>query len=158
MSLSETAVRASLAQQTGEVFLAYLKIEHESFAEPIRIVNNNAPITRADGEYMPWPFAPDWPDSADDTNVAMRITIDNIDTSITKLIRDIVGAPPTCEVGVMLANTPDVVEFGPYKMSIVSATYDQLTIAIQLGREEDPMNLQVPRQRYIPSNSPGLWS
>lgn len=156
MPLSEAAARASLAPQTGEVFLAYLKVTHPDI-DPIRIVNNNEPITRADGEYAPWPFNVEWPESADDANVAMTVTLDNIDRGVTDLIRGLTGAPPACEIGVVLASSPDVVEFGPYSMSVLGADYDELTISLTLGRDEDPLNLQVPRQRYLPSNSPGLF-
>ena len=54
--VSDTALRAMLAQETAEVFVPLLRIEHDSLSEPIRLAYNTESVTRTDGEYKPYPF------------------------------------------------------------------------------------------------------
>lgn len=44
MSVTPEAMQAMFAAETDEVFLVRLKIEHESLAHPIRVVNDNKPL------------------------------------------------------------------------------------------------------------------
>lgn len=39
-TLSTAALKAILAQQTGEAFLVFLRLDHPSLTQPIRVVND----------------------------------------------------------------------------------------------------------------------
>lgn len=45
-----------LAQETAEVFVPLLRIEHADLAAPILLAYNTEPVVRADGTYLPYPF------------------------------------------------------------------------------------------------------
>ena len=60
-------------------------------------------------------------------------------------------------IEVFTAQTPDVVERGPFAFSVLGSELDVMTIRLSLGYEEDFLNQAVPAQSYTPSNSSGLW-
>lgn len=156
MSLSDTALRASIAQQTSEVFLVFATFTHESLDEPIRVVNNNEPIVRSDGTYWPWPFDIEWPENADDSNYTATLTMDNIDTIITRKLDALQGEPPLCTMFEALASSPNNIEFGPIELELQGSSYNQSTMSLSLGIKLDVSNTQYPRRSYLPSNSPSL--
>jgi hypothetical protein len=154
--ISQEAMQAILAQQTGEVFVPFLKIDHPDFANPIRLAMNTEAVTRADGDYMPYAFQINLPDQREDQLPQVTLTVDNTDLEVNDAIRTIQG-PPTVTMDVALASSPDTVEIGPFQYSLTSATADANTIQGVLGFEDDIFAQQVPAQMYTPTSSPGLF-
>ena len=154
--VSPSALQAMLARETDKVFLVALKVMHPSMAT-IRVVNNTQVITRTDGVYQPFPFSLNLPAETDDAVPQITVQFDNVDSLITDAIREISGKRPIMEFDVILADTPDVVEAGPFSFSVISATYDVMTVSCTLGFEEDILNQSVPKGNYNPANSPGLF-
>ena len=151
--LTPTQARAILAQETAEVFLPCLKIEA---GETFRIVNNTEPVTRADGEYQPYPFEPQFPDDSDEKGGSVSVRIDNVERDVTRLLRDASGVP-TAVLELVTASEPDKPILGPCEFSVLSAEADVMQITLQLGHEEDYNNQRVPAQNYSPTNSQGLY-
>jgi hypothetical protein len=154
--VSATALQAMLAQATPEVFVPCLKIDHESFANPILLAFNTEALARAAGSYMPYAFQIDLPGQHEDSLPQVKVTVDNVDLQVNDAIRTLVG-PPTVTMDVVLASSPDVVEIGPFEYSLQSATANADTIQGVLGFEDDIFSQQVPGQSYQPSNSAGLF-
>lgn len=154
--LSPAATASILARETAEVWLAALRITHPDLTA-IRLVNNNEPVTRADGVYQPWPFTAVLPDDTSDANQSVRLVIDSIDRSVLRAIRGLRGPRPQAVLEVILASSPDTVEMGPFEFAVLGADYDELQIEASVGYEEDFLNQAVPAQTYTPQNSPGLW-
>lgn len=85
--LSQAAFRALFAQQTEEVFLMCLKLEHASLLAPILLVHDNRPLVRPEGTYQPSVFHVDIPEESADKVPQVTLTIDNVDRAITDTIR-----------------------------------------------------------------------
>jgi hypothetical protein len=144
-----------LARETDQVFLVCMRISHPDFAT-VRIVNNTEIVERTDGTYLPYPFQLILPADTDDQVPQITVQFDNIDRSITQLIKDLTN-PPKVQFEVILAETPDTVEAGPFSFSILNTQFDNSVITGTLGFEEDVLNQQIPKGIYTPSNSPGLF-
>lgn len=155
--VSATALQAMLAQQTGEVFIPCLKINHPSFAAPYRIAYNTATVHRADGDYLPFAFQCNLPDQVEDSTPQVKVTIDNVDLEISDAIRTITGQP-SITMDVVLASSPDTIEAGPFEYSLMDATASADAIEGTLGYEADVFSQQVPGQSYLPTNSAGLFT
>ena len=151
--LTPTQSRAILAQETAEVFLPCLKIEA---GDTFRIVNNTEAIVRADGEYQPYPFNPQFPDDDDEQGSGVTITVDNIERDVSRMLRDYQGVPKAT-LELITADEPDSPVLGPCEFSILAADVDVMQVSLTLGHEEDFLNQRVPAQTYNPSNSKGLF-
>lgn len=151
--LTPTQARAILARETAEVFLPCLKIEA---GDTFRIVNNTEAIFRADGEYQPYPFNPQFPDDDDEQGSGVTITVDNIERDVSRMLRDYQGVPKAT-LELITADEPDSPVLGPCEFSILAADVDVMQVSLTLGHEEDFLNQRVPAQTYNPSNSQGLF-
>ena len=161
-TLSATALRAAFRQETDSVFLLMLTLSHPGLAAPIRVVNDLVPedINRArvimsrGHQFVCYPFQVDLP--SDDGESISRVTlqIDNVDREIIRTLRATQGA---CAVTleVVLAEHPDLVEAGPYNMSLISVDYDAVTILGELAYE-DILGQKYPSDAYTPDDYPGL--
>jgi hypothetical protein len=154
--VSATALQAMLAQDTPEVFVPLLKIEHPDLTAPILLAYNSDPVVRSDGTYQPYAFQINLPKQAEDETPSLSVTIDNTDLEVNDKIRTLVGQPSVTFM-VVLASSPNTVEAGPFAMSLQQAQADAQTITGTLGYEMDIFAQQVPGQQYEPSNSQGLF-
>lgn len=153
--LSPAALQAALAQETEEVFLACLTIEHPDLQTPIRLVNDTQDLVRAAGTFIAFPFEVPVPDADDQKLSQVQIRIDNVDRSITDTIRGLDGKPQiTLEV--VLASSPDTVEAGPFPFSLLDSGYDALAVTGRLGFE-DVLNEPFPKDSFTPQLFPGLF-
>lgn len=153
--VSGAALQAMLSRETDQIFLVCLRLTHSSFAT-IRLVNNTEAITKSDGVYLPFPFQLSLPTDSDDQVPQITVQFDNIDNSIIQKIRLIDGRP-ACSFEVVLANTPNVIEAGPYNFQVLNIQYDASFVSCTLGFEEDILNQAIPKGIYTPTNSPGLF-
>jgi hypothetical protein len=168
---SSTFKSALFAQQTDEAILVLLEINHEDLSAPIRVVNNPEDIvlggevydddglvtdgigTVTDGTgvtYSAFGFEVNLPDNDGRT----EITICNVDRQIVETIRS-VDTPPSVRMSVVLADTPDVVEAGPYDFELSDVTYNALIVRGTLAfdyLQDEPY----PGDRFTPAQYPGL--
>lgn len=154
MTVTAAFREAAFAPETGATPLFLLKIEHESLAEPIRVVNNQTDIV-SDGEtYVGLAFEIDLPSETDDQS-RVNVRIDNVDRVIVDSLRAVTGRP-TFTLSVVLADTPDQVEAGPYAMTLSEADYDagQVTGVLVF---EDILAEPFPGDSFVPSRFPGLF-
>lgn len=155
--LSQTALQAVLSQDTPEVFNPILKIAHPDLATPILLAYNTETVHRTDGDYLPYPFQINIPESSDNEAPTVNLTVDNTDLTVNDKIRSLVGMP-TVTFSVVLASSPDTVEVGPYQMSLQTAQATAQTISGTLGFEQGIFSQAVPSQTFVPSSSPGLFT
>lgn len=154
--VSQRALQAMLAQETPEVFVSCLKIEHPSLPAPILLACNTEPLVRAGGTYQPYAFRIRLPDQRDDQIPQVQVSVDNVDLSVNEALRTLVGMPKVT-LDVVLASQPDTIEAGPFECSLQTATSTADTIEGTLGYEDDVFAQAVPGQNYLPANSPGLF-
>lgn len=154
--VSASALQAMLSRETDKVFLVAMRITHPSFPT-IRIVNNTQEVVKTDGTYQPFPFSIILPTEAEEAIPQVTVMFDNIDLMITRAIRTVEGRPNVA-FEVILADTPNVIEAGPFNFALLSADYNAKTVQCVLGFEEDILNQSVPKGLYTPVNSPGLFA
>lgn len=155
-TISATAMQAVLAQQTSEVFVPCLNINHPSFTSPILLAMNTESMVRTAGTYQPYAFQINLPDQREDQLPQVKLTVDNTDLQVNNAIRTLTGQP-TVTMDVVLASSPNTIEIGPFNYNLTSATADANTIQGVLGFEDDIFAQQVPAQLYTPTSSPGLF-
>lgn len=155
--ISPTAMQALLAQQTSEVFLSFLRVEHPSLAEPRRLVCNTQPIERADGVYEPYAFNAPSPAQKEDRIPQTSITIDNTDLELGAALRGLRGKAKIT-LFTALASQPDVIEEGPFEFDLNAAEGDQNAITASVGYDSSVFDENLPAQSYTPTNSQGLFT
>jgi hypothetical protein len=153
-SISQTATFSSHDQQTEEVWLILLTIEHPDIDPPIRVVNNNENVTSRGDEFIAFPFDIDLPGDDPDQMPKARLRIDNIDRQVVVALRSI-DSPPAVTIEVILASDPDTVEIAFEGLTLRNAMYDAQTVTADLAFEAilaEPIAVTITPQRF-----PGLF-
>ncbi len=153
--LSPEAVKATLARNTPEAFLAVLQITGPGLT-PIRAVNNTESITRNGQVFDPGSFDADPPEDSASKDPTVTLVVDAVDPEHTRQLRGYTGVPE-CEIVWIMASQPDRAVYGPFEFVIRDAKADELVITLELGHEENILNQGFPGQTYSPTNSPNLY-
>jgi len=154
--VSLTAMRAALAQETNEVFLELLKIEHASLGAPIYLVNNTESIVSGGNTHTPVGFRMTLPSDEAEREPTAQLVINNVDRSLMDEVRTLTSAP-TVTVSVILASSPNTIEYGPVRLEVRSATYDANVITFALGFDAF-FNEPISAAKFTPEYFPGLFA
>ncbi len=165
MTLQSTrAVSAALAQETDEAFIMLLRILHDDLDESIRVTQADVAEAELDGApgvysrgafYAAYPVKINLPGQSAEELARVTLTIDNVDRRIVQVLRSIATAPDV-EMEVVLLDTPDIVEAGPYRLRLREARYDLLVVEGELTHE-DILNEPYPGHSMTPGTFPGLF-
>lgn len=157
-NVSATFVQSVNAQETNQVFLVLLLIDHSSLTEPIRIVNNFEDISSNGATYIGCPFAITFPSDLEDQLPAVTLSIDNVDRQIVAAVRNIdpTDGPATSEISVVLASSPDTIEVGPMSLTLREVSYDAALVTGTM-QPEDILNEPYPGDIFSPGFYPGLF-
>lgn len=155
-NVSSTARQAINAPQTGEVFLVLVEITHEDLVTPLRFVNNTKDITHNSNTYTAVAFRFTPPVEEDGTISNTSIEFDNVDRSITQVIRSL-SSPPSITIKVVLSSSPDTVEAGPWEFILRNVVYNMHTISGDLFYQNYVRNY-TSSLSYSTYNFPGLYS
>ena len=153
--VSLKALQGMFAEQTDEVFLLCLTVDHPTLTTPLLFVNNAVDLVRTAGTFIAFPFQINLPDQTDQQMPQVTLVIDNVDRSIGQQVRTLTS-PPTITLEVVLASTPDTVEAGPFVFTAFSAQYDATTVSFTLSYEaimDDPAN----KWTLTPAIAPGAF-
>lgn len=95
------------------------------------------------------------PDDKGDAPATAKIVLANVDSSIAVLLRSFV-TPATVDMAVVLAATPDLVEFECLGLQLVSSEPNGDLVTLNLSRE--PLTAEPwPSGKMTRSRFPGLW-
>lgn len=145
---------AAYAQETGEVPVSLLRIDHVDLANPIRACNDADGVTRTEsGSQVTYPYFPfklELPTNTNEETPHAQLTISNVDQTIITQLRGFTSKP-TVEAEVVLAATPGTTEIGPLNMDLRNPNYDVKTITGEL-RYEPILQRTFPADRITPSN------
>ena len=133
-----------------------MRIDHASLSAPILLAYNTETVHRADGDYLPYPFQINLPTQSDEEIPEVTLAVDNTSLEVNDQLRVLVGEP-SVRFMVVLASSPDTVEAGPFDMKLASAQATSDTITGVLTQEQAFFSQEVPGQRFLPGNSPGLF-
>lgn len=153
--MTETAVQAMTAGETGEVFLVTARVMVDG-EEVFRIVNNTESITANGLMYEAFPFAFVLPGEGGDGIKSASFEIDNIDRRIQREVTLAAGKTVTAEFNIILASNPDVIERGPftYVLRDFQVTKSKVRAVLYDFYLDD---LNIPGLAYTPNNFPGLF-
>lgn len=140
--VSLTALQAMFAEQTPEIFLECLTVNHPSLSTPLFFVNDTVDLVRTAGTFIAYPFQIHLPEQTDQQMPQVTLVIDNVDRSIGEHVRALTSAP-TITLEVVLASSPNTVEAGPFVLTASAAQYDAMQVSFTLGYEsimDEPAN------------------
>ena len=155
MPLSTAAVQAAFAQETAEVFLPLVTLDHADLAVPIRVVRNTEDVTSRGKFFVAFPFDIILPDQVEDRLAVARLTIDNVSREIGQAIR-LVQSPLEVLVEIVRWSEPDVVEMSLPTLYLRNVTWDATTVSGELT-VDDLSGEPYPVGRFVPSWFPGLF-
>jgi hypothetical protein len=136
-------------QNESDLPLILLTIEHDSLAEPIRVVNNKVNITSNSIEYIAFPVEIQLPDSKEDSQPYAKLSISNVSREIGQAIR-LISTPPNVTIQVVRQETPDVVEAEFVGMILSNVKYNMMTVSADLVFE-DLSREEYPFLKFSPS-------
>lgn len=155
MALSQGALQAVLASATEKVFLECLTITHSDI-DTVRVVNDAKDLERADGTYQHFPFRVSAATQTQDRPPAINITADAVDQRIVLALRQLAGSRELALIKyeIVLADTPDTVEFGPVNFEFDSLSGDSATqVQITASFLKGALNDAFPSLQFAPSNA-----
>lgn len=153
---SDELQRAVNAQETDEVFLVLLTINHATMDQPLRVVNNWVNITSRGNEYLATAFQLVLPQERDNEPPQAQLSIDNVDREIVRIIRSL-DSPPSVTAEVVLASAPDNVEASFQDMVFSNISYDKLTVKGTLSFE-NILDEPYPGDKFQPAGFPALFA
>lgn len=156
-TVSAAALRALFAENTSSVFPILLELDHPSFAEPIRLVNNTQNLTYNSEVYQAYPFKLDPPDESQDQITNARISIDNVDRGILAIMRSEEEAF-TIRTIAMFYNDDSGLVFEPlaqWEFTLANVTWDADTLSGDLVYE-DRLSNRLPKLTFTPFDFPGV--
>jgi hypothetical protein len=117
----------AFAQETDDALIILLTITHDDLPAAIRVCSNSEDIESNGEDYLACPF--DLKLLVNDPQQLPKATlsIQNVDRRIVEAIRSI-GTAPEVEVSIIKASDPDTVEMSLPNFSLLSVTYDALTV------------------------------
>lgn len=155
-TLSTRMLRAAMARETTEALATLLTLSHPSFLTPIRANDSGADITSRGLLFQNFPFEPAFPRDTDEGPPLVTLTICNVSQEIVTALRPISGDRVEVKFEVVLADTPDVVEYGPLNFELKDVRYDALVVEGTLGYE-DLLNEPFPKDTMTPTRTPALF-
>jgi len=131
-TVSLSAMQGVMAQETAEVYLILLTVDHGDIPSTIRFVNNTEDITSNSDVYTAFPFEVTMPDDKEDKEPLAELRIDNVSRTLVDEIR-LIQSPPIITLSVIIASTPDTIEWGPLEFETRGVTYTATSIIFRLG-------------------------
>lgn len=145
---------SAFAADTADVWLVLVTIDHDDFAEPIRVVNNTENVTSRGELYVGFPFDATLPDSREDASPRARLVIDNTSREIAQAIRSITSAP-IVTLEIIRAADPDTVEISLPYFTLRNVKWDAGKVSGDLSLE-DFTSEPYPAGTFTPAYFPGL--
>lgn len=155
MSFSSAFKIALLEQNTDEVFLWLLTIEHQESSTTFRLVNNLDDVVSRGDTYMAFPFQFVLPEDDGETLPTIQISVDNVSLELIEIVRTY-GTGITITAEIIMASAPDNVEYSIDDLSLVDATYNSQSITLT-AQIQDLLNQRFPADDYLPRTFPGMF-
>ncbi|ANT39920.1 phage-related hypothetical protein [Rhodovulum sp. P5] len=154
--LSNAALAAIHAQETGAVLVVLASLSHGDWAAPLRLANNtDQDVTHLGQIYTPAAFRVALPDDDDEAIPQVSWQLDNVQRDVLAQLRATSGVIDVTLTWV-LASQPDTVE-AEIAAQIGGVQYDALTISGAMT-VEPLLERRFARHAFTPGLFPGLFS
>lgn len=154
-SVSDTFRSAVYAQETDQVFLALITIDHPSFATPIRVSSDAVDTLSRGNTFSRYPFKLTLPGEGDGASSIAKITIDNVSRDILRQLRATSDAASVL-IEIVLGSAPDTVEVSFPDFYLSEVDHDALTIQGTLSVEHFTAE-PFPALVFSPAGFAGLF-
>jgi len=154
-SLSSTAIQAINGQETAEVFIILLTLDHPDLSQPIRVSSDSVATTSRSNTFVSFPFQLSLPDDKENSSPRARLSIDNVDRQIVTALRSINSAP-TLLMEIILASDPDIVEASFPDFKLTNVSYNARIVEGDLTIE-DFTSEPYPSAVFSPGFFPGIF-
>lgn len=132
-----------------------VEIAHPDMPEPIRVCNAGQSVFSGGNQYVHFPFELDLPRESEDAPPTVTLRVCNVDRQIVQAVRTYAG-DITVTVNLVMASSPDLVEAGPFELTMREASYDALVVEGVLAFQ-DVLNEPYPAGSFTPSRTPGIF-
>ncbi len=154
-NLSNNALRSINAEATGEIWLALVELNSDSFATPLRFVADSENITHAGNVHTAYAFVIGLPDDEPEAESVVQWQLDNSNRDLMAIFRSL-NDTVSAKVWWVLKSAPNVVELGPMELEMRGFEYDDTSISGPL-QVEPVFELQFGAMEFTPSNCPALF-
>lgn len=124
--LSTPATEGIFAQQTGQMFLLLVVVNHAEMSA-IRLVQDEEDVVSNGETYTAFAFMINLPDATQARIAKVKLVIDNTDGRFTSVFRSI-RKPFDVTVSVVLRSSPDTIEAGPFDFVMRNISRDAQVI------------------------------
>jgi len=155
VSFSNTFKLACLEQNTDEVFLWLLTIEHAASSTVFRLANNLDDVISRGNTYMAFPFQFVLPEDDGETLPTIQISVDNVSLELIDIVRTY-GSGIGITAEIVLASAPNTVEYSIEDLTLIDATYNSQSITLT-AQIQDLLNQRYPADDFLPRTFPGMF-
>lgn len=154
-SFSNAFKLAVLQQNTAEVILWLLTIEHPESGTTHRLVNNLDNVTSRGNVYQAFPFQFVLPDDDGNTLPEISIAVQDVSRELIDTLRQYAnGLQITAEI--ILASAPDNVEFAITDLVVRNVQYGAQSVSLT-AQVEDLLNQRFPADSFLPRSFAGMF-
>jgi hypothetical protein len=154
-TVSLAAMRSALAQNTGEVWVTLLKVEHADLPAPLYFCDNNEAVVSGGNSHQPAGFVLTLPSDESEREPTSSLAMQNVDRALIDEVRSI-SSGPTFEAALALASSPNTIEYGPARLKAKTASYNASTLTFTLGFDAFEVE-PLPWVKFTPEFFPGLF-
>lgn len=153
--LSDDFLRAIYEQESSEILLTFVRLNHPDWNEELRLVNYVEQVTKGGLVYNPWSFSVQLPDDEEEGTPILKWRASNVETDIVQMMRGVTG-DINATVMLALRSSPNINEVGPFDVVMQEVKYDEETLKGDMSI--DPiLDENFCSLRMNPSNAPGLF-
>lgn len=155
-SLTASFISTIQDLESGSALFYLITINSPEFAQPIRVVNNQVDVVSNGNTFTAMAFDISLAIDDGQTLPAMTATLDNVDRSLIREIRNLQTAPEF-QLDFVLSTDLDNIELSFPEMTVGGISYDIQTIRLSIT-VSDILNRKWPAEEIMPRNYPGLFS
>ena len=155
MTISDNFLESAFGEETDEVWLVLLTIDHRDLASSITVVNNTENVFSRGIQFIACPFDVKLPSSTDERPPQAQLRIDNVSKEIGTALRE-VSDGVSVKLEVVSAADPETVEASFPGFTLRNAAINVGSVTGTLGL--DDLRLEpFPAYSFTPGLFPGLF-
>jgi len=154
-----TAGLASIhAQETGDVWVAILELDHSTFSQTVRLVNNEEAVVYGGNTYNPFPFEISLPSDSEGELPVLDWAASNVSRELVPELRGAAAAAGYIQARVawLRANDPTNLEVGWLDLEIRNIPYSTTTLSGTMS-VEPLLDQKFGFKKFDPTVAPGLF-
>ena len=153
--LSPQLLAQLYAQESSDPFLTLVTLSHPSFAQDIRLVNNQVDITSRGDIYTAFPLKITLPMDDGESTREVTLEMDNVGLTFVDELRTVTDLI-TVKLELVLASIPNDVQVSFEDLKISSLSYNKTRISARLFLDNF-LNTELTSEQYTPKNFRGLF-